>query len=45
MTEYCRECCMELPDDWFDDICEDCMNSFAGSVIHTDDLFPDEDDF
>ena len=45
MTEYCDECGEELPDSWELDLCSDCMNDFAASVIHTDDMFPDLEDF
>jgi NMD protein affecting ribosome stability and mRNA decay len=43
MTRYCDECGREL-EEWEDDICEDCMNNFAAGIIHTDGIWPNEDD-
>jgi len=40
----CIECGKILDDDWDFDECEDCMNNFAASVVHTEDLYPDEED-
>jgi hypothetical protein len=38
-------CYKELPIHWFEDMCEECMNNLASSIIHTDEIFPNEDDF
>jgi len=44
MVRLCDECGAELEDEWEYDLCEECMNNFAASVIHTEDLYPDEED-
>jgi len=45
MEKYCEECGCELPGDWDLELCEDCMNNFASSVILTDDFGVGEEDF
>ena len=40
----CVECNCEL-EDYEDDLCEECKNNLAASVIHTDGIWPDEEDF
>jgi predicted amidophosphoribosyltransferase len=45
MTEYCSNCGDELPSDWSSDMCEECMNNFASSVILIDELDPNAEDF
>jgi len=40
----CEICGKEL-EDWEDTYCEECSLNTAGSIIHTDGMFPDEDDF
>ena len=41
----CLECGRVLPEEWIDDLCEDCMNNFASAVINTEEIWPSEDDF
>lgn len=43
MTNYCELCGCEIDED--KELCEDCMDDFASAVIHTDGIFPDEEDF
>lgn len=42
---YCKLCGNEIPEDWFDDICEECSLNLAGSIIHTEGIYPDVEDF
>jgi len=41
--KYCIECSCEL-EDFEDDLCEDCKNNLASSILLTDDFGIDEDD-
>jgi len=40
--KYC-DCGNVIDDD--EDMCEECMNNLAAGIIHTDGIFPDEEDF
>jgi len=42
MTNYCEECGEEIEEDR--DLCEECMNNLAASIINTSGLWPDVDD-
>jgi NMD protein affecting ribosome stability and mRNA decay len=42
---FCLECGNELPEGWNEEYCEDCLLNDAASIIHTEELWPDEDDF
>jgi len=39
---YCDECGEEIEDN--EQLCEECKNNLAAAVIHTDGIFPDEED-
>jgi len=41
---YCTNCGEELPDDWDQDMCEDCMNNLASNIFYNDDISPDSGD-
>ena len=45
MTRYCTECGCELPEDWPEELCEECMDDFASAITFTDGIPPNEEDF
>jgi len=41
--KYCKEC-GELLEDWEDDICDNCKDNLASSILYTEEIWPSMDD-